>query len=1472
MFNKTFSLGWWLGWLTLTLSVAGALAQSFEMVDRFETHNWHWFQWGDDTGSLTYSTAWSSEGSSALKLTSTKNNTGWNIFGTGCFDTESPDSIKLDVRAVEAHRLEVKIVNSNNTEIFLDAKNMSANTTYSNWKINLNGNNVRKMYLVQAWYSGTVNVYVDNLRTYKNGVETVWDRFETPQYYWDGSADADNKDFEVVLSDDITHAYKSSNFSSTAAFTISWDDDIYGPDSIAQSVAHFNPAKDWSNYYYFRFDVYRPSTTPDCSLFVFIWDGTRGSGTDWERVPANTWTTLTLKMGSNIDMSNIEEIKIVVPNTQEDTSGTLYLDNLQAGGFIPKATAVEIKTLGVPYGVDDFDGRVPDEAVPDSVVREGHNDFFGFTGPAKSDSAELAIRLSSTDDNGTAHTVPFSWKVNYDVSFSVHTWIAYWNLLGPGSEPPPRDMSGMEKFAMWIKGDAADGFSNRITLEFHDEQWGNPGYDSGKAFAVLSGISDEWQQWIVPFDPDSLVIWGTFDPTKLTEVVISLDSSTASNLDGTFYIDDLAFLDTSEKYWNDTEFDVDFLDLVARRTFNYFVECVNDTTGHVRDRVNFLDLGTVAGTGFGLGAMVIGVERGWISQAEAEEYVKKVLDNLWSTPQGSGATGYSGYKGFFYHFLEAGTGLRKIAPPGRAPVELSVVDTAILMAGILTAKEYFSDNATIVELADSLYRRVEWPWFFDAAINQFYLGWSPEGGYVGHWDVYTDEVVLINIMAIGSPTHSVPPNCFYGWVRDVGTYNDHTLINSFNGSLFQYFFAHCWFDLHDKLDAQKVNWWQNSIEAALANRDYCIAGIDGTGREDVPTYSANSWGLTACEAVPAGKDTIYIGGNGALPTWQCDLEPQNCNGIYFGENDGTVPPYGAGSMIGFSAYAGGFNTTYVYDALKNFYKNTQLWTGLYGFRDSYTDTAEVKEDAYSKFPRYKNNFFSIDEGPLLLMIENYRTKLIWQTLAQNEYIQYALNQIFVPDFRVNDDMTGTTQLNPATDANKSGQFVTVWSDRRNHLKEYIYGQKYKAVEEGGTFRVEDVNFIITSGDTAAMSPRLGVSGNGKYMVSWRRSDDVYVKLFHFDSTSALTGETKVNTDPILSGESAPAAVGASEHGDFIVAWTGTDNGKDIYAQRFNNSGTKLGGNFKVNSDAGDFNQFQVDAAMDDSGRFVIVWTDSRAGSGQLDIYGQRYNASGTALGSNFKINGSTTKNFKPGVEMNGAGKFVVTWVDTSSSGRSILAARYDANGTLQGSIISVSSNTYGPAIVKPDVALDSTGAFLVVWQDSRRGSMDTYMQKYTSSGSTNGGNTKVNSDESESSQIRPAVAYLGSSGNYQIVWQDDRNGDWDIYCPVGNPAPNQITEVAEGEDAVPIVFHVSQNYPNPFNPSTTILYSLPAAQRVTLTVFDVLGREVSAPLDRHQEAGHHEFLFDARNLPSGVYFYRLEAGRHVATRKMTVIR
>src|SRR5438105_2629055 len=203
-----------------------------------------------------------------------------------------------------------------------------------------------------------------------------------------------------------------------------------------------------------------------------------------------------------------------------------------------------------------------------------------------------------------------------------------------------------------------------------------------------------------------------------------------------------------------------FLDTVEIRTFRWFWETTNPKNGLVPDRWPTKSFSSVAAIGFGLTAYPIGVERGYVSRADARARVRTTLDFLFHAPQGAAATGVTGYKGFFYHFLDMDTGLRF------QTVELSTIDTALLLGGVLVCREYFTgsdaDEMAIRALADSLYQRVDWTWASpNAPIVS--MGWHPESNFIpADWRGF-NEAMLLYVLALGSPTHSIDSTAWDRW-------------------------------------------------------------------------------------------------------------------------------------------------------------------------------------------------------------------------------------------------------------------------------------------------------------------------------------------------------------------------------------------------------------------------------------------------------------------------------------------------------------------------------------------------------------------------------------------------------------------------------------------------------------------------------------------------------------------------------------
>lgn len=396
--------------------------------------------------------------------------------------------------------------------------------------------------------------------------------------------------------------------------------------------------------------------------------------------------------------------------------------------------------------------------------------------------------------------------------------------------------------------------------------------------------------------------------------------------------------------------DDEFLNLIERKAFDFFNEHQNPNTGLFADTSGGGDA-SIASTGLGLAALCIGSEHGWIDKKEAKRRILLALDTFLAQP-GSNEPLADGKYGFFYHFLNMNTAKRG----GKA--EISTVDTAILVCGALTAGEYFGQD--VKKKAEELYANVEWekflcqeegPWF-----NFFSMGWSPERGFLeAYWDFYTDEIIMICLLAIGSPTHPVSPDVFYTWIRHKSSYGGgKEFIYCWHGALFAYQYANFWFDFRNLVDKEGVNWFENSTNATLANRQFCIDNSD-----KYKGYGPNSWGITSM-ARPEGY-TMHFG---VPPTGSG--EPQY---------DGTISPTGPAGSIVFTPYQSISSLKYMYITYP------RLW-GQYGLRDSFNLDLNW----------YASTYYGIGEAAYLLPIDNFRYGFIWKNFMKNKYVKDALTK------------------------------------------------------------------------------------------------------------------------------------------------------------------------------------------------------------------------------------------------------------------------------------------------------------------------------------------------------------------------------------------------------------------------------------------------------------------------------------------------
>ncbi|MDP3790565.1 MAG: glucoamylase family protein [Candidatus Omnitrophota bacterium] len=381
--------------------------------------------------------------------------------------------------------------------------------------------------------------------------------------------------------------------------------------------------------------------------------------------------------------------------------------------------------------------------------------------------------------------------------------------------------------------------------------------------------------------------------------------------------------------------DEEFLDKLEYDSILYFVRENNPANGLIKDSSRPGSPASVASVGFGLTAICIGESRGWIVKKDAYDIVLKTLKTFRDTVPNE--------KGFFYHFLDMRTAQRAWNS------EVSSIDTALFLAGALFAGEYFK-GTEIEDVARELYERVEWPWMLNGK-KVLCMGWKPEEGFLWYyWDSYSEAMILY-ALAIGSPTHPIPAECWFEWARPVDSYGDYSIVYCSTGSIFTYQYSHAWIDFRQIFDGD-INYYNNSVNAVKANRQFCF---DNAASHK--SYSENSWGLSAC----LGPDGYK--GYGAKPGAAL--------------NDGTIPPYGmAGSIV--------FDPIASLGGLKNLYTNHNFLYGKYGFKDAFnTDKGWWAEE-----------YLGIDVGICAVMIENYRSGLVWSSFMELPAIKNWVSKCF----------------------------------------------------------------------------------------------------------------------------------------------------------------------------------------------------------------------------------------------------------------------------------------------------------------------------------------------------------------------------------------------------------------------------------------------------------------------------------------------
>ncbi len=426
-----------------------------------------------------------------------------------------------------------------------------------------------------------------------------------------------------------------------------------------------------------------------------------------------------------------------------------------------------------------------------------------------------------------------------------------------------------------------------------------------------------------------------------------------------------------------------FFDDLEQRTFAFFWETANPNNGLLPDRWPSSWAASIASVGFALTAYPIGVERGYITRTQASDRVLTTLRFFAHAPQGVQESGTTGYRGFFYHFLDMQTGTRWLQR------EVSTVDTALLLAGMLFCQSWFdrseSRDVEIRELVDTIYARVDWNWM-QVRPPLICAGWTPEGGFFADdWTGY-NEAMLVYLLALGAPLHAIDGPAWAAWTASYERYWGRFQEFEYLGfaPLFGHQYSHLWIDFRGIADAymrgRGIDYFENSRRATYAQQAYAIAN-PGHWRG----YGQYCWGLTACDG-PASTIQTDQGREISFEAYAA-----RGAGVIDSFDDGTIAPTAALASLPFAP------EIVIPTAQQMLLRYGGQIYGKYGYRDAFNPSFQYpiplqNGRIVNGMGWVATDYLGIDQGPILGMIANYRNRLIWDTMRTNPYLAKGLRR------------------------------------------------------------------------------------------------------------------------------------------------------------------------------------------------------------------------------------------------------------------------------------------------------------------------------------------------------------------------------------------------------------------------------------------------------------------------------------------------
>ncbi|HLA11905.1 MAG TPA: glucoamylase family protein [Pyrinomonadaceae bacterium] len=414
------------------------------------------------------------------------------------------------------------------------------------------------------------------------------------------------------------------------------------------------------------------------------------------------------------------------------------------------------------------------------------------------------------------------------------------------------------------------------------------------------------------------------------------------------------------------------LEKLQRETFDYFLHETNPANGLVIDKTAPDWPASIAATGLALACYPVGVERRFMSRTAAVERTLATLRFFWNSPQGA-QTDATGYHGFYYHFLDMRTGRRAWQ------CELSSVDSAFLLAGALTAGVYFdvdnADEREIRKLAEALYRRADWQWAQNEGATVTH-GWKPESGFLEYrWQGY-DEAMLLYLLGLGSPTHPLPENSYSAWTSTYCWEQHYGYEYLYAGPLFTHQLSHVWIDFRGIQDAfmrdRGIDYFENSRRATYVQQQYAI-----DNPRKFADYASCCWGITASEG--PGPDIVKINGV------ERQFFDYVARGVPYGPDDGTLAPWAVVASLPFAPEI----VLFALDHCIHQAKLTKF--NSYGFKAAFNPTHPG--EAGNQYGWWVSPWhFGLNQGPIVLMIENYRTGFLWRWMRNCPHIISGLRR------------------------------------------------------------------------------------------------------------------------------------------------------------------------------------------------------------------------------------------------------------------------------------------------------------------------------------------------------------------------------------------------------------------------------------------------------------------------------------------------